>query len=72
MDPDDHPLTLPLAAALALAALAAGAAVIVLELESDHRDARVVWAVFGPAVGWSFVGTGLYAWRRRPESRIGR
>ena len=21
----------------------------------------------GPAVGWSFVGTGLYAWRRRPE-----
>ena len=24
-----------------------------------------------PAVGWSFIGTGLYAWRRRPESRIG-
>ena len=29
------------------------------------------WAVFGPVVGWSFVGTGLYAWRRRPESRFG-
>jgi signal transduction histidine kinase len=27
--------------------------------------------VFGAAVGWSFIGTGLYAWRRRPESRIG-
>ena len=24
-----------------------------------------------PAVGWSFVGTGLYAWRRRPDSRTG-
>ena len=22
-------------------------------------------------MGWSFIGTGLYAWRRRPESRIG-
>jgi signal transduction histidine kinase len=30
-----------------------------------------VWAVFQPAVGWIFVGTGLYAWRRRPESRTG-
>ena len=30
-----------------------------------------MWAIFGPAVGWSFIGTGLYAWRRRPESRIG-
>jgi signal transduction histidine kinase len=68
---DEHPLTAPRAAAIALAALAAGAAVAALELASDHRDARVVWAVFGPAVGWSFVGTGLYAWRARPTSRIG-
>ena len=30
-----------------------------------------MWAIFGPAVGWSFIGTGLYAWRRRPESRTG-
>jgi signal transduction histidine kinase len=58
-------------AAVALAALVAGVAVIVLELASDHRDARVVWAVFAPAVGWSFIGTGLYVWRNRPEHRIG-
>ena len=45
---------------------------IALELASDHREAPVVWAVFGPAVIWSFVGTGLYAWRARPESRTGR
>ena len=31
----------------------------------------MAWAIAGPVVGWSFVGTGLYAWRRRPESRIG-
>jgi signal transduction histidine kinase len=59
------------AAAVTVAALAAGALVIVLELKSDHRDARVVWAVFGPAVGWSFVGTGLYVMLRRTERRIG-
>jgi signal transduction histidine kinase len=58
-------------AAVAVAALAAGVAVIALQLASDHRDARVVWAVFAPAVGWSFIGTGLYVWRNRPEHRIG-
>ena len=57
--------------AVAVAALAAGALVIALELTSDHRDAKVVWAVFGPVVGWSFIGTGVYASRRYPESRIG-
>ena len=30
-----------------------------------------MWAVFQPAVGWIFIGTGLYAWRRRPDSRTG-
>ena len=39
--------------------------------ERPRRRPRRVWAVFGPLVGWSFVGTGLYAWRRRPESRFG-
>jgi signal transduction histidine kinase len=61
----------PLLAAIVLAALASGGIVIALEVASDHQDAKAVWAIFGPAVGWSFIGTGLYAWRRRPESRIG-
>jgi signal transduction histidine kinase len=52
------------------AALAAGAVSIWVALESDHIDVAV-WAVFGPAVGWNFVGVGLYTWRRRPEKRIG-
>jgi signal transduction histidine kinase len=54
-----------------LAALVCGAGVVVLILSSQHQDTRIVWAIFGPAVGWSFIGTGLYAWRRLPESRTG-
>jgi signal transduction histidine kinase len=53
------------------AALAAGGAVIALTLASEHVDHKAVSAVLQPAVGWWFVGTGLYAWRQRPESRIG-
>src|SRR4051794_4367577 len=58
-------------AMVGVAALLAGVAVAALELRSDHQEARAVWALFAPAVGWSFVGTGLYAWRRRPENRTG-
>jgi len=57
--------------AIVVAALAAGGGVIAVMLGSDHQDAKAVWAIFGPAVGWSFIGTGLYTWRRRPEKRIG-
>jgi signal transduction histidine kinase len=58
--------------AIALAALVGGAAGTAVVLASDHADPKVVWAVFGPAVAWSFVATGLYAERRRPESGTGR
>jgi signal transduction histidine kinase len=58
-------------ALVALAAVAAGAVVIALQLASDHREPRIVWAVFAPAVGWSFIGTGLWVWLNRPERRVG-
>jgi len=57
--------------AIVVAALVAGGGVIALQLSSDHQDAQVAWAIFGPAIGWSFVATGLYAWRLRPLSRTG-
>jgi signal transduction histidine kinase len=57
--------------AVVVAGLAAGGVVIALVLTSDHVETKPVWAVFQPAVGWIFIGTGLYAWRRRPESRTG-
>ena len=57
--------------AIAAAALLCGAADVLLVLGSDHFHQPEVWAVFGPLVGWSFVGTGLYATHRRPDSRFG-
>jgi signal transduction histidine kinase len=67
MRPGVHAIT----ALVIVAALAAGGIAIWGALESDHLDDPVVWAVFGPAVGWNFVGVGLYTWRRRPEKRTG-
>jgi hypothetical protein len=57
--------------AIAAAALLCGVGAVLLVLGSEHLSDPGVWAIFGPVVGWSFVGTGLYAWRRRPESRFG-
>jgi signal transduction histidine kinase len=57
--------------AVILAALLCGAVVVALLLASDHQGSKAVWAILGPVVGWSFVGVGLYAWHRRPESRTG-
>jgi signal transduction histidine kinase len=54
------------------AALGCAGLTVLLVLTSDHLDGREVWAVLGPVVGLSFVGTGLYAERRRPESGVGR
>ena len=53
------------------AAVAAGALVVLVSLASDHREPAVVWAVFGPLVGWSFIAAGGYAWRIRPQYRTG-
>jgi signal transduction histidine kinase len=61
----------PAVVPIVLAAIAAGGIVVAVQLASDHLDSRAVWAVFAPAVGWSFIATGLYAWHRRPDSRTG-
>jgi len=57
--------------AVVVAALLVGAVALILVLTSALDDATAAWAVAGPLVGWSFVGTGLYAAWRRPESRTG-
>jgi signal transduction histidine kinase len=59
-------------AGIAFAALVAGVGVCMLALASDHQEAKEAFAIFGPAVGWGFVGAGLFAWRREPENRTGR
>jgi signal transduction histidine kinase len=51
--------------------LASGLIVAWLTVESDHLDEPVVDAVLALLVGWSFIGTGLFAWWRRPGNRTG-
>jgi signal transduction histidine kinase len=58
-------------AALAVAALIAGAIAIALVVSSDHEEEPALVLVFGLSVAWSFIGTGLYAWWRRPDNRFG-
>jgi signal transduction histidine kinase len=56
---------------LGLAGFFYGLAVGGLILGSDHVDARGVYAGVGLFIGWSFIGTGLFAWWRRPTNRFG-
>ena len=56
---------------IAVAALVCGIGSALVALASDEVGSNVAWAIAGPVVGWSAVGTGLYAWRRRPENRTG-
>ena len=65
------PLTRPRIVALAATALVVGVADGLLLAGSEHFEDGAVWAVFGPFISWGFVGTGLYAWWRRPDSRFG-
>jgi signal transduction histidine kinase len=58
-------------AALAAAGVAFGAAVAALILSSDHVYDRGIEAALALLVGWSFIGTGLFAWWRRPANRTG-
>jgi signal transduction histidine kinase len=48
-----------------------GLASVAIILTSRHMSSRGIWAALNVALGGSFVGTGLYAWWRRPENRSG-
>jgi signal transduction histidine kinase len=57
--------------ALAGAGFVMGLAVLALILTNDDLELRGLWAAGGLVVGWSFIGVGLFAWRRRPDNRVG-
>jgi signal transduction histidine kinase len=50
--------------------LFAGADVAIV-LTSGHDDQKVVTAILGPLIGLGFIGTGVFAWWRRPLNRFG-
>jgi signal transduction histidine kinase len=57
--------------ALGVAAVATGLLSLLLILGSDFGDIRGAEAAFTLTIGWSFAGTGLFAWWRRPANRTG-
>ena len=57
--------------AIGVAGFAAGVGIALLTANSDHLDSRGAAAAVGLLLGWSFIGTGLYAWDRRPENGTG-
>jgi signal transduction histidine kinase len=44
---------------------------VALILTSNHVEVRGAWAAAALFVGWGFIGAGLFAWSRRPDSSIG-
>ena len=44
---------------------------VALALSSTHEDQKVVTAILGPLIGLAFMGTGVFAWWRRPLNRFG-
>jgi signal transduction histidine kinase len=56
---------------VALEALAVGLGALAIALSSNHSAPGTAEAVVFLFVGWSFVGVGLFAWWRRPDSRFG-
>jgi signal transduction histidine kinase len=44
---------------------------VALALTSSHEEQKLVTALLGPLIGLSFIGTGVFAWWRRPLNRFG-
>jgi signal transduction histidine kinase len=56
---------------LAVTGFVMGIAVFLTILKSDHESDRLLLGVLTLKVSWSFIGTGLYAWYRRPNNNVG-
>jgi signal transduction histidine kinase len=57
--------------ALGAVGFVAGAVPLALALSNEGGHQRELIAVFGPLIGWAFIGTGIFAWLRRPDNRFG-
>jgi signal transduction histidine kinase len=56
---------------LAAAAVVVGAGSLLVVINGKHNIHRGAYAALALGIGWGFIGTGLYAWRRRPGNHIG-
>jgi signal transduction histidine kinase len=57
--------------ALGLAGALLGVITFVVVVTSDAPAAPLLEACLTILIGWSFIGTGLYAWDRRPSNLVG-
>ncbi len=57
--------------ALALVGVLLGIATFVMVASSDVPTVPLLEAILTLLIGWSFIGTGLYAWDRRPSNLVG-
>jgi signal transduction histidine kinase len=56
---------------LAVLGVATGVAALAITMSTNRVSEPWLWVAFGGLLGWSFIGTGLYAWWRRPDNRTG-
>lgn len=56
---------------IGVAGFAVGVVVAFVVAHSEHTTARGAFVAVSLVLGWSFIGTGLYAWDRRPENGTG-
>jgi signal transduction histidine kinase len=56
---------------LAVAALLLGVGALVAVINGPHNIHRGAYAALALGIGWGFISTGLYSWKRRPASNIG-
>lgn len=56
---------------LAIAGVIFGLVDVGLMLASRHFDPSQPFGISALVIGWSFIGTGLFAWWRRPENHTG-
>jgi signal transduction histidine kinase len=67
-----RPMSRRLLVAIGLAGLACGIAIAAITVASDHIEDPGAEAALRLLTGWSFIGTGLFAWWRRPANGTGR
>jgi signal transduction histidine kinase len=70
LEPEDQSLRRALIG-LGIAGAFAGAVPLALAALTPGGHHRGLIAVFGPVIGWAFIGTGILAWLRRPANRTG-
>ena len=56
---------------MAVVGVVAGLITIPVSLSSNHVGPRGLFVAQELLIGWSFIGTGLFMWWRRPENRLG-